>query len=93
MPLYRCEQCNCVENTGLANYWQRKMDRQPLICSVCDPDIGTWHGHFPRRSAIGMHIDQSGHLWHTDTLKTLPKGYKILGIVEETGFSSITFDE
>ena len=57
MPLFRCEQCGCVENTALSNYWTRDRDEQfnkieptpPALCSECDPEIGEWHGRFPKR--------------------------------------------
>lgn len=84
MPLYRCDQCNCVENTALTHYWSRnrRTDTRAL-CSACDPEINHWHGRFPRRSASGMHIDQSGHLWTQEQVASgkLPDGFIIVGQV------------
>lgn len=79
MPLYRCEQCGCIENTACSNYWMRKTRKQPLICSECDPEIGKWHGLFPKHQADGMLIDESGHLW--SRLDQLPPHFKIVGRV------------
>lgn len=84
MSLYRCEQCGCVENTALANYWIRhdREDKRPL-CSECDPDIGQWHGKFEKRSAIGMLVDQEGHLW--SSRDQMPEHFEVTGIVTEKG--------
>lgn len=58
MPLFKCEQCGCVENTALSNYWTRNINwdstnaeplKNPALCSECDPEIGKWHGQFPKR--------------------------------------------
>lgn len=57
MPLFRCQQCGCVENTALSRFWQRFVDEdfqkvdppKPALCSECDPAIGVWHGRFPKR--------------------------------------------
>jgi len=61
MPLFKCEKCGCVENTALSNYWTRDFTtddpvigqpspmKNPALCSECDPQIGRWHGEFPRR--------------------------------------------
>jgi len=77
MSLFRCEQCGCIENTATSNYWSRKYRRgrssaeKPgdtrLLCSECDPEIGKWHGRFPRQSANGWLIDAQGFIWHPDT--------------------------
>ena len=48
MPLFKCSKCGCVENTACYNYWMRVHKKEPL-CSECDPEIGKWHGHFPKR--------------------------------------------
>lgn len=49
MPLYECSVCHAVENTALTNFWWDVMrDKKPALCSECDPEIGTWHGHFPK---------------------------------------------
>lgn len=52
MPLFRCEGCGAVENTALSNYWLRGYPpTKPALCSECDPEIGRWHGRFPKRDA------------------------------------------
>jgi len=81
MSLYCCETCGCIENTACANYWSRRIDKLPLLCSECDPNIGKWHGRFEKRSAVGMHIDIEGHLWRDPT--SAPKHLKFIGIVTE----------
>lgn len=49
MPLFECSQCHTVENTACCNYWVRvHLEKEPPLCSECDPDIGKWHGLFPR---------------------------------------------
>ncbi len=54
MPLYECTQCHVVENTALTNFWfATQMEKKPALCSECDPEIGTWHGKFPK-----IHIDE-----------------------------------
>lgn len=82
MPLYRCSKCGCVENTAMSNYW-RAADKAQALCSECDPAIGQWHGQFPKRSAVGMLIDQNGHLWSRETVEAgqLPVSYQIVGEV------------
>jgi hypothetical protein len=49
MSLFQCEACGCRENTACCHYWisYSKEDKRSL-CSACDPDIGEWHGIFPR---------------------------------------------
>lgn len=81
MPLFQCEKCGCVENTACCNYWSRKIDKEPLICSECE--TGTWHGRFEKRDAAGMLIDQSGHLWSRAQVDAgaLPRHYSIVGEV------------
>jgi hypothetical protein len=65
MALYVCEDCGCVENTALGQYWGRETlypepyaDRK--LCSECGSptytdgtptDFGTWHGRFPKHNA------------------------------------------
>lgn len=79
MPLFRCDNCGCVENTAVSNYATRNMaDIWPAeyvgksLCSECGPptykdgtssEYGKWHGRFEKRSANGMLIDQNGQLW------------------------------
>jgi hypothetical protein len=55
MPLFKCSQCGCVENTALSNWAIRFLYKRedgsalPPLCSACDPAIGKWHGEFPQR--------------------------------------------
>jgi hypothetical protein len=49
MSLFKCSGCGCVENTALSGFWF-KGDKPPL-CSECDPEIGQWHGLFPKEDA------------------------------------------
>jgi hypothetical protein len=54
MPLFKCANCGCMENTALSNYWTRFLQKTaegelpPALCSACDPRIGRWHGEFPQ---------------------------------------------
>ncbi len=41
-------------------------EEEPLLCSECDPEIGKWHGCFPKESADGMNIGKDGFLYHPD---------------------------
>lgn len=83
MSLYMCRVCGCVENTACANYWCDTSDGKAPVCSECDPEIGRWHGGFPKRSAVGMLVDQSGHLWSKGQVDDgmLPAHYQIMGEV------------
>jgi hypothetical protein len=62
MSLFRCSKCGCVENTALSRYWMR--EEKPPLCSECDPEIGKWHGAFPKEDAdaTGYVADKSGFL-------------------------------
>ncbi|MFK3741652.1 hypothetical protein [Massilia sp. TN1-12] len=78
MPIFMCHACGCIENTALSNYWvHTTLEGKPGLCSACDPEIGKWHGEFPQRSAAGMLVDQSGHLWSSQ--ESVPKHYQIMG--------------
>jgi hypothetical protein len=81
MSLFMCRECGCVENTACCDYWSRRLDGKPIICSECDPAIGKWHGQFPKRPAAGMVVDQDGHLWRTE--EGAPRHYKIVGLVSQ----------
>lgn len=84
MPLFRCSQCGCAENTACCNYWAdvHYLDQAPR-CSACDPALGRWHGRFERRSANGLLQDQNGLLWTEDDVSAgrLPEGSRIVGSV------------
>ena len=96
MPLFRCEKCNCVENTALGFYWSRKVDwpkeYHGKLCSACGPShypdgtstgLGTWHGKFPQKSANGMLMDQNGDLWSQGQVDAglFPSHYSLSGRV------------
>lgn len=64
MSLFACEKCNSVENTALCGWAEtysgagcQRIGRRHLICSACNPDIGKWHGLFPREDA-----DEAGYV-------------------------------
>ncbi len=78
MSLYRCTKCDVVENTALGGYWLQQMaaaeSSQPFrpLCSQCNPDIGVWHGQFPREGVTGEWlVDNRGFLWRPDQIKGL----------------------
>lgn len=61
MSLFKCDQCGCVENTASSRFWFRNFPNSGLngraLCSECDPEIGKWHGRFPRQNA-----DEAGYV-------------------------------
>lgn len=71
MSIFRCEKCGCVENTATSDYWSRAhpfdgSKPKPVLCSECDPEIGKWHGRFPKNQASGFCIGDDGFLYHPD---------------------------
>lgn len=52
MPLFKCSDCGCVENTACGNFW---CSRDRPTCSECD--TGVWHGKFEKVDA-----DASGYV-------------------------------
>lgn len=62
MPLYACSVCGCFDNTATGGYWMQEMhhlaakkpvrDFKPL-CSEHNPNIGRWHGEWPKQRADG----------------------------------------
>ena len=69
MPIFQCDKCGCVESTVLCNYWWNSVhNKNPPLCSECDPEIGKWHGKFEKRSAKGMLLDNKGFLWSKEEL-------------------------
>jgi hypothetical protein len=53
VSLFVCDECDTVENTALAGphgYWLRNEYGHDgkARCSACNPEIGKWHGLFPR---------------------------------------------
>lgn len=78
MSLFQCYECGCRENTATCNFWSRMdaagqwrgVESKPwMLCSACDPDIGKWHGMFPRRFLPkGMFVtNERGNLTHKET--------------------------
>lgn len=51
MPLFECSKCGAADNTAVGNFWSFHMDKQPPLCSECDPEIGKWHGLFEKQPA------------------------------------------
>lgn len=73
MSVFRCSKCGCVENTAVSNYWEQKFpfgggESKPLLCSQCDPEIGKWHGRFPRNTPedLGLVEGPDGFLYDPD---------------------------
>jgi hypothetical protein len=85
MPLFKCPECGCVENTAVSNYWIQKLYDQPVRCSLCDPEIRKWHGLFPRKQASGYKLGSDGFLYEPELLAKgdfdgmLKRGLKIIG--------------
>jgi hypothetical protein len=48
VSLFACSECGFIDNTASSGYYTRKLEGLPLLCSQCDPEIGEWHGRFPR---------------------------------------------
>lgn len=68
MPIFKCEQCGCVENTALCLYWKNKRTEEKLLCSACDPLINRWHGVFAKKKAtdFNYYIGEDGFLYNPD---------------------------
>lgn len=49
MSLYACALCDTIDNTALTNFHEQAWKHLPVLCSVCDPEIGCWHGQFQKR--------------------------------------------
>lgn len=52
MPVFVCDNCGCLENTALSNFWGRTKG-EPALCSECDPFIGKWHNRFEKKKWNG----------------------------------------
>lgn len=85
MSIFRCEECGCIENTACCDYWCRKDNDKTdhrALCSECDPDIGKWHGEFPKRPASGYCIGADGFLYDKESVEAgRVKHTKIVGVV------------
>ena len=80
MPLFRCSECGCVENTAFSDFWlQRDFEKITPKCSECR--TGKWHERFPKRSASGYLIDQEGFLWSGNDPSAKPTHIKIVSVV------------
>lgn len=75
MPLFKCSDCGCIENTALSRYWMRLVEKppKPALCSACDPDIGKWHDQFPKESAKGYKLGDDGFIYSEKDIG--PDGY------------------
>lgn len=83
MPLFQCDNCGCVENTALCNYWSAEMEAMTeRKCSGCDPQIGQWHGKFPKRHAEGMLKSPLGHLYSDKEAEELQQPGRYLHNIE-----------
>lgn len=67
MPLFECTKCGAVENTALCNFWLTR----PAICSECDPEIGQWHGRFPKKS-VAVYLAGGKDRWIDYPAKEAP---------------------
>lgn len=79
MSLYRCTKCNAVENTATGGYWIQQINahkdgkRFDPLCSECNPEIGAWHGQFPKRLVTPDYLeDARGFLWRPKDAATVP---------------------
>lgn len=59
------------------------LDEKP----ICKTYFGKWHNRFPKRSAVGMMVDDQGFLWSKDQVRnrTYGRNTKIVGEVTEGG--------
>lgn len=88
MSIFQCRVCGGRENTASCNYWENDMDP---ICSMCDPQIGKWHGEFPQKFyPIGtMKTGDGGNLTHIATGSQDIEKYEIPASVREATKSLI----
>lgn len=87
MPIFKCDECHCVENTALCDYWSRNYGdgNGRALCSGCDPEIGELHVSFGRRDSAGMLVGDDGFLYPLSQVKSKEyynrRGIKIVGVV------------
>ena len=92
MPIFKCDECGCVENTALSGYWWRKSNgKDKALCSECDPKIGKWHGVFEKMPATEFYLGNDGFLYHEDEVmsdslnwRKEHQRFKILGPANDT---------
>ena len=98
MPMYRCQQCGCAENTALGFYWLTDRESYPeeyrrkRLCSEHGPThyasgvptkFGKWHGDFEQKPATGYLVTDHGFIWKT--AEFIPIHEQILGRYREDG--------
>lgn len=75
MPLYMCSACGCIENTATGGYWAQQMNNwekngqdAPFapLCSEHNPEIGKWHGEWPKKSASGYVRSIEGYIYSAE---------------------------
>lgn len=95
MPLFKCTECHCVENTALGDYWTAKFGKspRPVKCSECCD--GKWHGKFTKQSANGYYVDVQGFLWSADEIAAgrLPAHAKIVALIQDNEVVTLTEGE
>jgi hypothetical protein len=86
VSIFMCKKCHCIENTALCGHWHHYKDGLNFTCSECDPELGKWHGVFPKRKAYGMLVGEDNYLFSVESWRgghihhTKPKG-----IINEVG--------
>jgi hypothetical protein len=80
MSIFRCTKCGVIDNTAVSGYWSwvhhypegatdvKEMVKRPPLCSECNPEIGKWHGRFPKMTpeSEGLVEGPDGFLYHPD---------------------------
>jgi len=72
MSLFQCSKCGCAEDTVLCHYWSARLRDTAPICSVCDPNVGKWHGEFPREPFPLRHKREIEH-WLGQSIEIIAK--------------------
>ncbi len=85
MSIFQCQQCGCAENTATSNWAVNVCEGRPVVCSVCDHEIGLWHGEFkrvylPKGSCF---TNGEGNLQHIESGLTGSKLYAAYGSDKE----------
>jgi hypothetical protein len=64
-------------------------DKNLVLCSECDPQIGKWHEIFPKKSAIGYLLGNDGFLYQKEAYdagqlnhRIEHQGFKIISTIE-----------
>ena len=63
MPLFVCENCNCVDNTACGGtFWKVLHERGgKLLC--CECNSGKWHNKFPKEIATKEEVIEIREYW------------------------------